>query len=88
MLILERKQGESVDLTDRRTGKVLATVKIMETLPDGSIRLGFNAGRDVIIMRDNAKQRRNTAPVIRDPHSLALEQRPAVDGDDDNRGNR
>lgn len=56
MLILTRKRGEAVDIIDRASGNVLATVTVMQVV--GSVvRLGFEAPRSVQILRDNAINR-------------------------------
>lgn len=59
MLMLDRKRGESVDLNDRASGRLLCTVKVLEVLPDGSVRLGFNADHAVHIKRDNMRSRKD-----------------------------
>lgn len=51
MLILTRKAGQAVDLLQRATGDPIATVEVLGTLADGSIRLGFRAGQDIKISR-------------------------------------
>ena len=56
MLILVRRKGEAVDLSDKRTGEVLATITVLEVTP-GGIRLGFDALPGIRIMRDNAIRR-------------------------------
>lgn len=53
MLFLTRRRGEAVDLTFRETGEVIATVSVVELLPNGVVRLGFNAPAHVKIVRDN-----------------------------------
>lgn len=57
MLILTRKRGESVDLS--MGGRVIAVVKVMELLPGGVVRLGFDAETNVTISRDNIKERKD-----------------------------
>ena len=57
MLILTRKKGEAVDLSVRATGAPICTVEVLGMLADGSVRLGFRAGDDVTILRDNVKRR-------------------------------
>lgn len=57
MLILTRRKGEAVDLIDRDTQEVLATVTFLEHMPDGAIRVGFSALPRIAIVRDNAKDR-------------------------------
>lgn len=57
MLMLTRKRGESVDLVDRSSGAVLATVTTLEFLADASVRLGFTAPPHIAIIRDNAKDK-------------------------------
>jgi sRNA-binding carbon storage regulator CsrA len=57
MLMLTRRKGESVDLIDSASEEVLATVTVDAFLPNGVIRLGFNARGDIRIVRDNAIRR-------------------------------
>jgi sRNA-binding carbon storage regulator CsrA len=57
MLMLTRRKGESVDLCV--DGAVIATVKVLELLPDGVVRLGFEADRSVDIRRDNMVKTRS-----------------------------
>lgn len=57
MLILDRKRGQAVDLMNKDTKRVLATVRVLEICPDGVVRLGFDAGQEILIMRDNASER-------------------------------
>lgn len=57
MLMLTRKAGESVDLTDAVTGRKVATVQVLAFLPNDVVRLGFVAPPTITIMRDNAKRR-------------------------------
>lgn len=57
MLILTRRKGEAVDLIDRRSEEVIATVTLLELLPNGNVRLGFDAPEHVRIIRDNAVRR-------------------------------
>ncbi len=58
MLFLTRRKGEYTDIIDRRTRKVLCTFCLSEILPDGTVRLAFNADPDLVdIVRDNAKQK-------------------------------
>lgn len=77
MLILERRRGESVDLTDLKTKQLLASIKVLEILPSGNVRLGFDALPNIHIKRDNMKE---------NPHER--EPAEALDDEDDNRGNR
>lgn len=76
MLILERRAGESVELRDRKTGRVLAVIRVLEFLPNDNVRIGFDAAQDIHIVRNNMKR---VAPA-----------RPPIDGEEllDNRGNR
>ena len=57
MLMLTRHPGESVDLIDRDTRRVIATVQVLALLPNDNVRLGFRAPESVLIVRDNAKRR-------------------------------
>ena len=57
MLLLTRKEGESVDLHDTRTNEPIATVTVCALLPNGVIRIGFEAPPHVRILRDNAKNK-------------------------------
>lgn len=59
MLILDRHVGESIDLIDRDSGKAIATVKVLAHSRNGNVRLGFDAGPEVTILRDNAINRRD-----------------------------
>jgi len=54
MLMLTRRRNEAVDFIDRQTGQVLATVTVLELLPNNVVRLGFEALPSVRIVRDNA----------------------------------
>lgn len=81
MLMLERKKGESVDLIDRDTHIVLCTVKVLEIMADGNVRLGFQADQKVHIKRDNIKN-------ARAPARGTVAGRPGRADDDDNFGNR
>lgn len=56
MLVLTRRAGEGVELTDRDTGEVIATVKVLFTRI-GEATLGFEAPERVHILRDDAVQR-------------------------------
>lgn len=56
MLMLTRRRGESVDLIDRDTQRVIATVLVREILPGGSVRLGFEADQTIQFRRDNMKR--------------------------------
>lgn len=76
MLLLTRYVGESVDLIDRDTRRVIATVSVLALLPNDNVRLGFNAGPEISIVRDNAKRR------------MESEQESNDQEDDDSRGNR
>lgn len=57
MLMLTRKRGESIDLSVG--GQVICVVKVMEFLPGGVVRLGFDADRQLTISRDNIKERKD-----------------------------
>lgn len=57
MLMLTRRKNEAVDFIDRQTGEVLATVTVLELLPNNVVRLGFEARPSVRIVRDNAIDR-------------------------------
>lgn len=57
MLILTRRAGQGVDLVDSATNKILATVQVLDFLPNDVVRLGFEADARIHILRDNAKQR-------------------------------
>ena len=54
MLILTRHHGESIDLLDRETGEIIATIRVMSVSAQGNVRLGFEAPDWVQILRDNA----------------------------------
>ena len=54
MLILTRRRGTAVDLIDRNTDRVIATITILEILPNDVVRIGFDAPPSVRIVRDNA----------------------------------
>jgi sRNA-binding carbon storage regulator CsrA len=58
MLMLTRRRGESVDIVDRESQRVIATVKVIELLPGnpGSVRLGFDADQSVQFKRDNMRR--------------------------------
>ena len=62
MLRLTRREGESVKLIDRYTGKVIATVVLIEFLEGGSARLGFDAPYNVQILRDDARLKTRVKP--------------------------
>ena len=57
MLILTRRKGEAVDIIDRERGDVLCTVTLLELLPNGTVRIGFDAPEFIRIIRDNAVRR-------------------------------
>ncbi len=57
MLILTRRKGEAVDIIDREKGGVLCTVTLLELLPNGTVRIGFDAPEHIRIIRDNAVRR-------------------------------
>lgn len=59
MLILTRKRGEQTDLLDAESNVVLATITFLEMLPNGTVRLGFDALPSIKILRDNAVRRDN-----------------------------
>lgn len=57
MLILTRKRGESIDLSELLPSgaeRAIATVTVLNILADGVVRLGFIADPAVRIVRDNA----------------------------------
>ena len=56
MLVLTRKSGEGITLTDKRTGEVLAKVSVIFTRP-GEAQLGFEAPPHVHILRDEVAAR-------------------------------
>lgn len=57
MLILMRKRGEAVDIIDRDSNTVLATVTVLEVVSGNNVRLGFDAPQHIKIIRDNAVRR-------------------------------
>lgn len=77
MLMLTRKRGESIDLSVG--GQVICVVKVLEFLPGGVVRLGFDADRQLSISRDNIKERK-------DGHSTSTIDEVAEASDKD--GNR
>lgn len=77
MLILTRRPSEAVDLTDKRTGEVVATVTVLGLVGGGLVRLGFDAPPHVQILRDNAKAT-----------ATKREEDNGDEENDDNRGNR
>lgn len=56
MLVLTRKPGESVFLTDTRTGEPLGEVKFIAYSSNGQLRIGFECPKYIAIIRDNANQ--------------------------------
>jgi sRNA-binding carbon storage regulator CsrA len=54
MLIITRRRGEAVDLIDRDTDKVVATITVLAFLPNDIVRIGIEAPDFVRIVRDNA----------------------------------
>lgn len=54
MLILTRRRGTAVDLIDRNTDRIIATVTVLDILPNDVVRIGFDAPPSVRIVRDNA----------------------------------
>ncbi len=53
-----RRRGEFVDLLVG--GEVICVVKVLEFMPDGiTVRLGFDADRQIDITRDNIKERKD-----------------------------
>lgn len=61
MLILMRRTGEAVDIIDRATNRVLASVQVLAVITDTqnqpTVRLGFEAPPQIKIIRDNAVRR-------------------------------
>lgn len=57
MLILMRKRGEAVDIIDRDSSTVLATITVLEVVSGNNVRLGFDAPQHIKIIRDNAVRR-------------------------------
>ncbi len=58
MLILTRKDGEKVTIS--KDGVEICTIKVAE-IRTSMVVLGFVADKSVQIMRDDAKQRKETA---------------------------
>ena len=54
MLLLTRRQGESVFLTDKRTNEIIGEVKIIAANP-GAVRIGFACPSYISIQRDDMK---------------------------------
>jgi sRNA-binding carbon storage regulator CsrA len=52
-LFLNRKRGESVFLRDEIRGEIICVVSVSELLPNGVVRLSFDADRAISISRDN-----------------------------------
>lgn len=96
-LMLTRRAGEAVDVYDKEKRCVL-TVRVHEFLPNGIVRLAFEADRDYTILRDNAKERHGgSASLGNDAAALAAALQPAtaatwpavsLDDEDDVDGNR
>lgn len=59
MLVLTRKEGEAVDITDRRTGQHIATVVILGVKSGGNVRIGFEGEPHIKFLRDDAKEPAN-----------------------------
>jgi len=57
VLILTRREGEAVDVTDVNTGAHIATIRVMRIKAGGQVRLGFEAGPEVKFLRDDVKER-------------------------------
>lgn len=64
MLVLTRLANQAVDITDRATGKIIATVKILSVSPRGVVRIGFDADDCIQILRDDIKEIRRSQPLI------------------------
>lgn len=57
MLILTRREGESVIIKDADTGAMIATVKVMRVKNGGKdVRLGFEAAPQVKFLRDELEE--------------------------------
>ncbi len=56
MLILSRKLNESIIVRHRGTGEVIATVTVAG-MPDGQVKLGFDAGLEIEILRSELLDR-------------------------------
>jgi sRNA-binding carbon storage regulator CsrA len=54
MLVLTRRAGESVFMTDTRTGEHLGEVKFIAYSSNGTLRIGFECPKHIAIVRDNA----------------------------------
>lgn len=52
-LFLNRKRGESVFLRDEVEGNIICIVSVSEILPNGVVRLSFDADKSISISRDN-----------------------------------
>ncbi len=57
MLHLTRRSGESVDLTDNRTGERVGTITLLGIADNGQARIGFDCPAHIRITRDNMKRR-------------------------------
>lgn len=57
MLILVRRQNESVDIIDSRTNEIICTVFMLGSIAAGGARLGFEAPKHINIIRDDARAR-------------------------------
>jgi sRNA-binding carbon storage regulator CsrA len=72
-------------MIDERTGAVLVSVMVLELLPGGLVRLGFDADKSVSIVRDNAKRRDGNGNRESSNNDA---QDEGGDDDEEHRGNR
>jgi carbon storage regulator CsrA len=56
MLVLTRRAGESVFLTDSNTGQSLGEIKILNVTPGHGVRIGFDCPAHISIVRDDVNE--------------------------------
>lgn len=61
MLVLTRKPGEAVEITDDNTGQLLATIHVLGVKGGGQVRIGFHGEPHVKFMRDELVERDRAA---------------------------
>ena len=68
MLVLQRNLGQGITIINRQTGETIKLKMVRCTSP---VRIGFEAGDDYLIMRDELM----AGPMPAEPHSKESELR-------------
>lgn len=83
-LLLNRRLGEAVLLRDEIKGEVICVVTVSELLPNGVVRLSFEADKSISISRDNMKKGKGDKDA-KEINGRANQIRPLVRDVDGNR---